>query len=247
MQPPPPVKGTPPLSPRASNRTLIPAMSLTVDIINIGTLSHNALWNESAPVRPAHATTTLVRDNGMTLLVDPSLPPELLEHRLHERAGLKPDRIDAVFLTNFSPVHRRGIDLFNHADWFISAVERDTVLQAINQVLSGARSAVGEVSYEEIEAEAQLLGRLKPAPEKLSSRIDFFPSYGAAPGSASLLINAARTIVVAGDAVVTRDYFDQRRIWDRSTDPQQAKESFRELAEIADAIIPGHDNILYLG
>lgn len=222
-------------------------MGLTVDVINIGTLSRNTFWDEQTPVRPAHATTTLIRHNGTGIVVDPSLPPELLEHRLLERAGIKSDRIDAVFLTSFSPVHRRGISLFTRADWYISALERDVVLGALNAVLDGDRKDVADVSFEEVEAEAQLLGKLKPAPEKISSKVDFFPSYGAAPGSASLLIKSARTIVVAGDAVVTRDYFDAGRVWDRSADPEQAKESFRELAEIADAIIPGHDNIMYVG
>jgi glyoxylase-like metal-dependent hydrolase (beta-lactamase superfamily II) len=74
----------------------------------------------------------------------------------------------------------------------------------------------------------ELLGRLKPAPEKLTPKIDLFPSYGASPGNASLLVSAARTIVVAGDAVVTRDHFAEGRVWDRSADPIQAKESIVE-------------------
>ncbi len=222
-------------------------MSARVDIINIGTLSRNPLWEEAAPVRPAHATTTLIRDDDATILVDPSLPPELMDHRLFERAGIRADHVDAVFLTNFSPIHRRGIELFSGADWYIGELERETVLAALNAVLEGRREGVGEVSFEEVEAETQLLGKLQAAPEKFSSHVDFFPSYGAAPGSASLLINAARTIVVAGDAVVTRDYFEQGRVWDRSADAESAKESFRELADIADAIVPGHDNVIYIG
>ena len=36
-------------------------MPVRVDIISIGTLSRNRLWNEPAAVRTAHATTTLLR------------------------------------------------------------------------------------------------------------------------------------------------------------------------------------------
>jgi len=53
--------------------------------------------------------------------------------------------------------------------------------------------------------------------------------------------------VVAGDAIVTREHFDAGRVWERSADPEAAKASFAEIREIADAIIPGHDNVLYLG
>ncbi len=235
------------LSPNAVEDTLTGAMSVSVDIISIGTLSRNILWNEGAAVRPAHATTTLIRDGGVSILVDPALPGEVLQHRLDERAGLKPEQIDVVFLTSFSPVHRRGLALFSKADWYISRLERDTVLDGLNALSNHSGSTVENVSYEDIQAEIELLGRLKPAPDKLASQVDFFPSYGAAPGNASLLVQAARTIVVAGDAVVTRDYFDQRRVWDRSSDPEKAKESFQELSEIADAIVPGHDNVIYLG
>lgn len=222
-------------------------MGLTIDVINIGALSRNVLWDEAAPVRPAHATTTLVREGDTTILVDPSLPPEVMEHRLSERAGIAPKDIDVVFLTNFSPVHRRGLSLFAAADWFISEIERQTVLNGLNAVLGGASAGSDLVSYDDVQTEMELLGRLKPAPEKFTKNVHFFPAYGASPGSAALLIGDARTVIVAGDAILTRDYFDQKRVWDRSSDPQQAKESFVEIIEIADAVIPGHDNILYIG
>ncbi len=221
-------------------------MSISVDVISIGTLSRNVLWDERAPVRPAHATTTLIRDDGFSILVDPSLPPELMAHRLDERSGMKPSQIDVVFLTSFSPAHRRGLTLFEKSDWFMSEVERDTVRAAIDGVLGGG-SGVEGVSYDEIQAEVELIGRIKDAPERFTPDVGFFPSYGASPGNAALLISAARTIIVAGDAIVTRDYLDQGRVWDRSTDPAKAKESFSEIVEIADAIVPGHDNIIYLG
>jgi glyoxylase-like metal-dependent hydrolase (beta-lactamase superfamily II) len=114
-------------------------------------------------------------------------------------------------------------------------------------VLHGARPGTEEVSLEELEVEMELLGRLQPAADAVTPAIDLFPTYGPSPGHASLIVKAAKTVVIAGDAVLTRDYFDHNRIWEHSTDPEAAKESFRELREIADIIIPGHDNVLLIG
>lgn len=222
-------------------------MSLSIDIINVGTLSKNFFWDEPAPVRAAHATTTLIRDDKTLILVDPSLPAELLRHRLDERAGIKPEQIDIVFLTNFSPVHRRGLTLFDAADWYISETERDTITHGMNAVLEGTGQTDADVSYEDVQTDLELLGRLRAVPEKLTPHVDWYPSYGATPGSSSLLVNAARTVIIAGDAIISRDYFDHGRVWDRSSDPSMAKESFVEIRGIADVIVPGHDNIMLIG
>ncbi len=222
-------------------------MAVTVDIINIGTLSRNMFWNENATVRPAHATTTLLRDEGVNILVDPGLPPDLIRQRLDERSGLKPEQIDIVFLTNFSPIHRRGLAAFGEADWYLGAVEMEIIAQGLNAVLAGGTNMVDEVSLDEIQQEMELLGRCKAAPDKISEGIGLFPAYGATPGSACLLVEAARTVFVAGDAVVSRDHFVNGRVWERSSDPDAARESFREIYDIADVIIPGHDNIFVAG
>ncbi len=237
---------------RALSRTvtglkLSSLMSLSVDIINIGTLTRNTLWEESAAKRPGHATTTLIRDGEHTILVDPSLPPDLMRHRLDERTGLSPQQIDTVFLTSFSPLHRRGLSLFAESIWFIGQVEREVVQAGLGAMMNGGPVGADEVSFEEIEAENALIERLKIAPEKLSEHVSIFPTYGATPGNMSLLVCGQRTIAIAGDAIITSGYFDNGRVWDRSSDPEQAKESFRELADIADAIVPGHDNIFYVG
>lgn len=222
-------------------------MGLSIDIVSIGTLSRNFFWDEAAPVRGPHATTTLIRDDNTLILVDPSLPLELLQHRLDERVGVKPEQIDVVFLSNFSPVHRRSLALFDAADWYISETERDTVAERLNAVLDGAGQAEADVSYECLEEELALLGRLRVVPEQLTAHVDWYPSYGATPGSSSLLVKAARTVVIAGDAIINRDYFDHGRVWDRSSDPEMAKESFVEIRGIADVIVPGHDNIMLVG
>jgi hypothetical protein len=69
---------------------------MDVRVISIGTLSVHPLWGERTPVRTGHATTTLVRTGGKVILVDPSLPAQVLEARLAERANVKPEQITDV-------------------------------------------------------------------------------------------------------------------------------------------------------
>ncbi len=222
-------------------------MAVTVDVINIGTLSRNRFWEEAPGARVAHATTTLIRDGDLTILVDPSLPAELMAHRLDERAGITPDKIDIVFLTNFKPVHRRGLPIFSDAEWVIGQVEHEAVLDVLNHAMSGMGPGDVNVSLNELNTEFELAGRFKPVGDTLSEHVDFFPAYGATAGSGALLVRAARTVVVAGDAIINRDYLINGRVWERCVEPESARESFSELLEIADVVIPGHDNIIHLG
>lgn len=222
-------------------------MAVTVDVINIGTLSSNRFWEEGPAARAAHATCTLIRDDDVTILVDPSLPAELMAHRLDERAGITSDNIDVVFLTNFKPVHRRGLSLFPEAQWVMGEVELEAVLEILNQTVSGVGPVGAEVSLNELNTELELAGRFTPAADSLSDHVDFFPAYGATAGSGALLVRASRTVVVAGDAIISRDYLLNGRIWERSVEPESAKESFSEILEIADVVIPGHDNLILMG
>ena len=50
-------------------------MPVSVEIISVGTLSRNRFWNETSAQRPAHATTTLLRSDETSIIVDPALPP----------------------------------------------------------------------------------------------------------------------------------------------------------------------------
>ena len=65
-------------------------------IISIGTLASNPIWNEKGQVRTGHATTTLVRSGAANILVDPSLPPQILLARLSERTDLDPKAITQI-------------------------------------------------------------------------------------------------------------------------------------------------------
>ncbi len=229
-------------------------MGLSYTVVSIGALSRNRFWNETEPRRVAHATTTLVCDDKTTVLVDPGLPEQVLLQRLDERTGLKPEQIDVVFLTNFRPVHRRALEAFSKATWLMHEPELTAVREHLDQ--SGAamrdarRQAVDDNPADRrelermIRQERAMLDKLKPADDKLTRRVHLFPSPGATPGSAGLLLTElSRTVVVAGDAVVSRDYFEAGRVFEQVYDLEAAQTSLRDLMEIADVVVPGHDNL----
>jgi glyoxylase-like metal-dependent hydrolase (beta-lactamase superfamily II) len=219
-------------------------MSLEYDIVSIGCLSHNRFWDERQPVRASHATTTLVRDAGQSILVDPSLPVEVLGHRLDERTGLKPEQVDCVFLTSFQPIHRRGLAAFERADWLMGQAEID----AYTSHLTGLLSIEEDEDHDDLKLvreELALLERIKPAPEKLTGAVHLFPSPGVTSGSCGLLLTPSTlTIAIAGDAVINRDYLERGRIFERCADTNQAAESLADYVEVADQIICGHDNLV---
>lgn len=215
--------------------------SLYYRVVSIGALSKNTLWGEKEAQRTAHATTTIVRDEKTRILVDPALPAEMLASRLNERCGMKPEDIDIVFLTCFRPVHRRGLMLFDHAEWMMHEDE----IEAIGQHL--AETADRAVDDEDVAAlvrsEIGLLDRVRPAPERLTPSVHLYPAGGTTPGNAGLLLaSPARTTIIAGDAILTQDHYEAGRLADQLIDREKAEEAFRDILEIADEIIPGHDN-----
>lgn len=231
-------------------------MSVTYTVVSIGALSRNRFWNEAEPKRMAHATTTLVRDGNTTILVDPGLPDQALLQRLDERTGLMPDQIDVVFLTNFRPVHRRGLGAFPKATWLMHEAEITAIRDHLGQ-LSASMKGAGPVGAapppaqrdvaDLVAQERSLLDRIESAPEKLTRYAHLFPSIGVTPGSAGLLLTAAsRTVAILGDAVISRDYFEAGRVFEQVYDLEAAQESFRDAMEIADVIVPGHDNVFFV-
>ena len=50
--------------------------------------------------------------------------------------------------------------------------------------------------------------------------------------------------MIAGDAVVTSDHLRCGRVWAGCFDAEAALDSLRDVLEIADLVIPGHDNVM---
>lgn len=211
-------------------------------VISIGTLSRHELWNEKGETRTAHATTTLIRSGDKVILVDPGLPAQIIAARLRERSGIDPSDITDVFLTNFRPAHRWGLSAFSNARWLISEMEREFIGNALVEQF---RQAPEGAAKQFLQEEIALLKRFQPVPDRLAPQVDLFPLPGFTPGTCGLVLSHMNsTALVAGDAVATVEHLEQGRVLRGCYDANQARESFVEAIEIADVIIPGHDNVL---
>lgn len=223
---------------------------MDIRVISIGALPANDLWNERAAVRTGHATTTLIRDGGVTMLVDPGLPPQAIAARLHERAGLEPAAVTHVFLTRFDPDTTRGLTAFDHATWYISAEEREGVgvpLAAELKRLAESREPIahGAELRQTLAREVALLQRTTPAPDRPSPLTSLFPLRGVSPGLTGLLVEQpSSTLLIAGDAVLSADHLAAGRVAPFARDLDAARESFQDAIEIADVIVCGRDNLL---
>jgi len=219
-------------------------MAIEYSVISIGTLSRNRLWDESAAVRTPHATTTLVTDADRRILVDPSLPGQILDARFNERTGGSLADITDVFCTTLRPIHRRGLDVLGGAKWWCAEAEMEAYARHLQGLLQSAERLDAEQAAA-IEADIEIVRKFNPAPERLTPQVHLFPLAGASIGSAGLLlIEPTSTVLVAGDAVVTAEHFARGQVWQGCTDTEGALESLQDVIEIADVIIPGHDNII---
>ncbi|MEM9883699.1 MAG: MBL fold metallo-hydrolase [Planctomycetota bacterium] len=211
-------------------------------VISIGTLSAHEHWPATQPARSPHATTTLVRSGDRVILVDPALPAQVLVARLGERSGLRAEDVTDVFLTNFRPAHRAGLDAFGDAKWWVAENERERI----------GRSLIARIEQEEdhavrriLEAEVALLQRCAAAPDRLAPNVDIFPSPGFTPGTCGLLLSHPnRTTLIAGDAVATGEHLERGQVLRGAFDIEKAQQSLVEALEIADVVVPGHDNVV---
>lgn len=210
-------------------------------VISIGALSHHELWAKQGPTRTAHATCTLVRSADHVILVDPGLPAQVIVARLAERTGLTPDDVTDVFLTSFRPAHRWGLEAFAGARWLISEMERETVGRSLVERFA---QEPDDDTRKLLEHDIALLKRCTAAPDRLAEQVDLFPMPGFTPGTCGLLLSHVNsTTLIAGDAVATAEHLAQGRVLRGCYDADEARNSFMEAVEIADVIIPGHDNL----
>jgi len=193
------------------------------DVVTIGNLSRNRYWGESdeKPLRPALCTSTLLTGEGFRLLVDPPLADaEAMAFELFRRTGLRPGAVTAVFVTHGHGDHFAGLGSFSGADW-LAAPEVAAELNASGKAAKPVQGASG----------------------RLPGAIDVIPTPGHTANHHSLAFECdGRRVVVAGDAVMTRDFWDHRQGYFNSADFDQAAATIDRLAHVADIVVPGHDN-----
>ena len=195
-------------------------------IVNIGTLSMNKFWGETERVRAPSATCTLLQSGKTRMLVDPSPEPAALEPMLYARTGLHPSAIDAVFLTHWHGDHHYGLASFEGA----------TCWMAAEGLAEWQRRQPGE---------AALWARFQPAEGTLAAGIALYPSPGHAIGHSSLRVDTAwGPLIVAGDAVMTPEFFAAEEGYHNSVDFDQAAGTIRAIRRDARLVIPGHGNLI---
>lgn len=201
-------------------------MTVQFTIVNIGALSMNKFWGETERVRSPTATCVLLESGEQRLLVDPSPGPGELEPMLFDRTGLRPAEIDSIFLTHFHGDHRFGLELFQDASWWMAA--------------PGLQEWRAHSSQD-----SDLIGRFVPAQQSLLEGIDLFPSPGHTYGHHGLLVETRwGRLIVAGDAVMTLDFYDADEGYHNCVDFELATRTIREIKASADLVIPGHGNLI---
>ena len=195
-------------------------------IVNIGTLSMNKYWGETERLRSATATCVLLEAEGHRLLVDPSPGPDLLEPMLFARTGLRPEEIDSIFVTHFHGDHRFGLELFERATWLMAAPGLDEW---------------GKHSPQD----AETIARFLPAEGRLPAGVDLFASPGHTYGHHALVMDTRwGRLIVAGDAVMTQEFYDAEEGFHNCVDFEQATETIRAIRRSADLVAPGHGNLI---
>ena len=202
---------------------------VSYDVLIIGGLRANKFWRERRPVRQEHSTSVLVRSGKLCMVVDPGWPADVMSSAVQYRSGIGPKDVTHVFLTHFDVAHAAGITAFPKADWWMFEEE--------------ITFAEAELDEEDKEG-GKLLAKMKPAPESLTTGVDLFPTPGHSPGHSSLLVySSLENVIIAGDAVLTREHLERGDIGDAPYDITPARRSMGDILEIADVVIPGHDNI----
>lgn len=220
-------------------------MSVEYTVISIGALSRNRLWDESARLRTSHATTTAVFDADKIILVDPSLPPQALGPVFNERTGKRLADVTDVFCTTLRPVHRRSILALSDATWWAHADEIESHRRKLTDLLDSARR-MNPADAVQVEADLKLLEAFRPAPERMTDQVTVYPMAGASLGSAGLLLTPpTMTVVVAGDAVLTAGHMLAGQVGEGCEDRDKALATLRDVLELADVIVPGHDNVCF--
>src|SRR5262245_25205011 len=193
------------------------------DVITIGNLSRNRYWGEpnDKAVRKVLCTCTLISGDGFRLLVDPSEAEEAdMARELDRRTGLKLKDVSAVFVTHDHSDHWPGLAHF-----------------------PGARWMAGPGAAEILNRSGKLTRPVEPVSGHLFEAVEVLPTPGHTPSHHSLRFDCdGLSVIAAGDAIATRDFFRDRQNFYNAVDPKQGVTTMNKIAELADLIIPGHDN-----
>ncbi len=203
------------------------------DILVIGHLKWNAYFGESAqsPPRgdPSTCTSTMIRGRQAdgreyVLVVDPTLrrSPEDFYFDINRRTGLSPEEVTHCFVTHEHFDHQAGLNYFPRAVWLAAEPVANKLLDS--PYVDG--------------------GRVRVAAGEFLPGVAVLPLPGHTPGLTGVAFEeGGLKWVAAGDGVMTRDHFTfETSAFEQ--DSAMAAQTIRELKNLADIIIPGHDNLI---
>jgi glyoxylase-like metal-dependent hydrolase (beta-lactamase superfamily II) len=194
-------------------------------VLNIGNLSRNCFWGEddSTSRRGAVCTSSLVYDGSTLILVDPPHEARSMASLLDQRCGVNPAQVDMVFMTHAHGDHRMGLESFPNAELLMPEME----LRELR-----------------IRTDIPLVQRIQGAGTRLTPSTEVIPLPGHTAGLCGLLLDAAEgRVLIAGDAVYTRDHYGTRNAGFNCADRAQALQTYERIAGLADVVVPGHDNL----
>lgn len=171
------------------------------------------LRKKNGVIMEAHSTSTLVTSGDHVIVVDTSSPqfrPLLIDGL--RRLGVDPVKVDMVVNTHLHHDHCSNNDLFPNAAVYARAEE-------------GPGPGVQAVKE---DTDLCLDVRLVHTP-------------GHTRGSMSVVVRAADGVhVIAGDAIPTRENYEQGVPPMISSDESMALDSMRRITTMASVIVPGH-------
>jgi len=191
--------------------------------LNIGHLSRNRFWgeDESAPHRPAMCTSSLLWHSDALLLVDPCVPYEKMDELIFNRAGRRIGDVTALFLTH------------PHGDHTVDAARYEGIPIYI---APGAQDDFRD---------SPLAERFRPFPDDCLPGVKAVLLPGHTKGSAGLAFSwEGFRVLIAGDAVMTRDFFAAGEGHFNSVDFAAVAETIQGIKEEHDFVVPGHDLII---
>ena len=193
-------------------------------ILTLGCFSRNHYWGEedAKSYRRALCTSTLIETpQGARILVDPAVSGAALAQVLDERCGLRPEAVDYVYVTHRHGDHYVGMADLPRAVWLAAPGDAGEIRRALPQHAD----------------------RIFDAGAEIVPGVQVLPLPGHTPGLAGLLFASEDGMVaVAGDSVMTRDFFKDRRGYYNSADFAASARSIDLLMEKADIVVPGHGN-----
>ena len=180
-----------------------------LDILAVGNLKRD----EEGNILEAHSTSTLVRTDDMTIVVDTSskfLRPAL-KNSFRELGVFMKD-VDAVVLTHWHSDHVENLDLFPNAKVYLHE--------------GGPKVSV---EHESVTEDFDLCPGVR-----------LVHTPGHTHDSMSVFVKADRNYVIAGDAVPLEDNIRKKLPPALNYDRVAAMESIKSIVRFADVIVPGH-------